>query len=317
MKILIKMQFDPEIAKLVGVDCAIMHSNIEYWCAKNEANNKHFYDGHYWTYNSQDAFVKLFSFWSRRQIQRILSKLEKSGLIASGNYNKIKYDKTKWYYSIAPNGAIGRTEEFNGLNHTVRPIPNNKPNNKHKSFFSDEKGDKKSSSLDGLKISPHSASPQKAQNLTSSELKTENEPELPKEEKNQSNVNSATNNDTPDNISYDDQTSFEEINKMILDPKKHIKVIGLFIKANKIKLENKDHRNSLIKRYVKSASILNPYTTFKVIATMDWLIKNANFKWTIETIAKYIDYTPEQLKQFQGFKKQNSTPKVFGEDIKA
>jgi len=95
--VMIKMQFSPVIAKNIGVEEAIMYSNIEYWCAKNEANKKHFYDGSYWTYNTQEAFEELFPFWTRAQIRRILFKLEDKKYIKIGNYNKAKYDQTKWY----------------------------------------------------------------------------------------------------------------------------------------------------------------------------------------------------------------------------
>ena len=86
--------------KKIGVEEAIMYSNIKFWCTKNKANKKHLYDGHYWTYNSQEAFGDLFPFWSRRQIQRILKNLIDKGYIKEANYNKKGFDRTKWY-SIA------------------------------------------------------------------------------------------------------------------------------------------------------------------------------------------------------------------------
>ena len=101
-KVLIKMQFDPLIAKDIGVEEAIMLSNIEYWCIKNEANKKHYYEGTYWTYNTQEAFEELFSFWTRAQIRRILGNLEDKNYIKSGNFNKAKYDQTKWYSIVPP-----------------------------------------------------------------------------------------------------------------------------------------------------------------------------------------------------------------------
>ena len=77
MVTVIKMQFNPEIAKDIGVEEAIMYSNIEFWCEKNKANNKNFHDEAYWTYNSMEAFKILFPFWTVRQIERILKNLEK------------------------------------------------------------------------------------------------------------------------------------------------------------------------------------------------------------------------------------------------
>lgn len=135
--------FNSEVAKIIGVDGAVMLQNIQYWIAKNKANNKHFYDDNYWTYNSVKAFECLFPFWSNKQITRILKKLVDDGYLITGNYNKQNYDRTKWYaitqkgYSIFPNGQMDLTKKVNGFDQKVEPIPNintdNKQNNKYTS----------------------------------------------------------------------------------------------------------------------------------------------------------------------------------------
>lgn len=150
--------FDVEVAKVVGVDCAIMLENFRFWILKNKANNKNFYDGAYWTYNSIKAFSELFPFWTEKQIRRILSNLEKEGYIKSGNYNEVTYDRTKWYSftekgeellnlvnvltcnsdenynesveTLCPNGQMNLTERANQFDQKGEPIPDNKPDNK-------------------------------------------------------------------------------------------------------------------------------------------------------------------------------------------
>lgn len=92
--------FNIEVAKKVGTDCAILIENMAFWIIKNNANKKHLYDGYCWTYNSEKAFTELFPYWTRRQIQRILNNLEEKGIIKVGNYNKIGFDRTKWYTII-------------------------------------------------------------------------------------------------------------------------------------------------------------------------------------------------------------------------
>ena len=89
--------FDGDFAKEHGVDEAIMYTYFSYWIAKNKANDKHFHDGHTWTYNSQKALTELFPFWNRSKIQRIISSLENQGLLIKGNYNQLAYDRTTWY----------------------------------------------------------------------------------------------------------------------------------------------------------------------------------------------------------------------------
>lgn len=122
-------QFNIDLAKLYGVDEAIILHNMFFWIKKNEANKKHYYDGNYWTYNSIESFTILFPYWSKRQIERILSSLLKKGAIIKGNYNKVNYDRTSWYAihqtvkSIYVNGEIEFTKRVNRIHQTVSPIP--------------------------------------------------------------------------------------------------------------------------------------------------------------------------------------------------
>lgn len=90
-------QFDTDLATEYGVDEAIMITNLAFWIRKNEANGKHFHDGRFWTYNSAEAFTKLFPFWSSGQIRRILTSLKDKGVLLTGNYNQSQYDRTTWY----------------------------------------------------------------------------------------------------------------------------------------------------------------------------------------------------------------------------
>lgn len=89
--------FNVAIAVEYGVNAAILLENIHYWISKNMANNKHFYDGHYWTYNSVKAFTELFPYMDKNKITRTLKKLEDDGLLIEGNYNDDQRDRTKWY----------------------------------------------------------------------------------------------------------------------------------------------------------------------------------------------------------------------------
>lgn len=130
-------QFDANIAAQFGVDESIMIFNLSFWIRKNEANGKHFHDGRFWTYNSIEAFTKLFPFWTARQIRRILNSLEEKGVIVTGNYNTSAYDRTTWYAfgdSFLRNGQIHFTETSNGNDQTGECIINNdayiKPNDK-------------------------------------------------------------------------------------------------------------------------------------------------------------------------------------------
>ena len=92
--------FNTDYAELYGIEEAIILENIAFWIKKNETNNKNFYDGYTWTYNSAESFNKLFPYITPSKIRRCLLKLEELEVLKSGNYNKSNYDKTKWYTII-------------------------------------------------------------------------------------------------------------------------------------------------------------------------------------------------------------------------
>ena len=89
--------FDTHIAKICGVREAVLLYNIDFWIAKNRANDKHFYDGMYWTYNSTKAFAELFDYLTQRVIENLLAKLIKDGYLVKGYYNNSSFDRTSWY----------------------------------------------------------------------------------------------------------------------------------------------------------------------------------------------------------------------------
>ena len=123
--------FDGDFAKEHGVNEAIMYQYFSYWIAKNKANDKHFYDGYTWTYNSQKALTELFPFWNRAKIQRIISSLENQGLLIKGNYNQLAYDRTTWYalpkfeQSVVQNQTVNCSDLNNVQFKNEQPIPIN------------------------------------------------------------------------------------------------------------------------------------------------------------------------------------------------
>lgn len=107
--------FDVNVATKYGVNVAIFLSNMAFWIQKNIANNKHFYDGRYWTYNSVKAYSKIFPYLTSKQIRTTIDNCIKKKLILKGNYNDNRHDHTSWHcltdlgletvgISICPNG---------------------------------------------------------------------------------------------------------------------------------------------------------------------------------------------------------------------
>lgn len=116
--------FNIKIAEAYGINEAIILQNLSFWQAKNEANEINFHDGKYWVYNSVKAFEKLFPYWSKGQINRILKNLEEKEAISVGNYNRVSYDRTKWY---SLNQEIHLLISGNGITVIGKPIPDSNP----------------------------------------------------------------------------------------------------------------------------------------------------------------------------------------------
>lgn len=93
----VEYHFNVDVATQYGVNEAIFCHNLYFWIKKNKANNKHFYEGRFWTYNSNKAFTELFPFWTPDQLRTIIKNCEKKDLIIKGNFNKLSYDQTLWY----------------------------------------------------------------------------------------------------------------------------------------------------------------------------------------------------------------------------
>ena len=113
--------FDVEIATKYGVNCAILLNHIYFWVEHNRANEKHFHDGYFWTYNSIKAFQELFPYMGARQIRSAIDKLKNEGLIITGNYNDDMRDRTMWYaltkkaYCICQNGNTQMSKMTNDI----------------------------------------------------------------------------------------------------------------------------------------------------------------------------------------------------------
>lgn len=135
-KRLMKHIFDVDIARIYGVNAAVLLENIGYWINQNEANEVNYYDGHYWTFNSRRAYREIFPYMSERQIDTAFRKLIDDGLIITGNYNKLAYDRTLWY-ALTQKGkcilhfdGMENVKMSNGNSQNVEPIPNINTNKK-------------------------------------------------------------------------------------------------------------------------------------------------------------------------------------------
>lgn len=80
---------------------AIFIENLVSWLrfniSKDKPEDRNFFEGRYWSFNSYPAFAKLFPGWTPKVIRTIVAKCVKLGLVLIGNFNHKKYDNTNWY----------------------------------------------------------------------------------------------------------------------------------------------------------------------------------------------------------------------------
>jgi hypothetical protein len=113
--------FNIEVAMEYGVDEAIMIANFQYWIIRNAANKKNLQNGKFWTYNTVDALTKIFPYWSRKQVRRILDSLIEREVLEVDCFNKTGFDRTSWYtfkdpakWLTGPFAHLGETSNTKG-----------------------------------------------------------------------------------------------------------------------------------------------------------------------------------------------------------
>jgi len=83
--------------KFNSIHKAVLFKNIVYWVGEHRAAGTHFHDGKYWYYISSQHLSNYFPEFTKRMIDYHLNGLLKLGVIIKGNYNALKYDRTRWF----------------------------------------------------------------------------------------------------------------------------------------------------------------------------------------------------------------------------
>lgn len=91
------LQVLPGLATAIGLNEAIILQQMHYWININKKTNKGYENGEYWTFQTYKEWQEQFPFWSERTIRRTIKNLEDNQLLIINNFNKRRYDNTKWY----------------------------------------------------------------------------------------------------------------------------------------------------------------------------------------------------------------------------
>jgi hypothetical protein len=86
--------YSRSFAKEHTVTGAIVVKHIGY----KVRHSKNVRDGRRWCYNPAKEFARKMPYLSSSTISSIVKKLEASGVLEIGNYNKRKADRTQWYH---------------------------------------------------------------------------------------------------------------------------------------------------------------------------------------------------------------------------
>lgn len=129
--------FDVEDAMKYGVEKAVVLSNIRFWLNNNKNKDlstvKH--DGYYWMYNTARDMSNVLPYFTQSKVQRLLKQLEDDGVLIVGNYNKVKYDRTKWYtlseFTYDENCSTQTPELTIGNEQIEQPIQDSKTDTKN------------------------------------------------------------------------------------------------------------------------------------------------------------------------------------------
>ena len=90
--------FNINVATILGhVEKAILLKEIYGWCAMNKIKGRNVKNGIPFTYMSAEDYAGKFPYMNAKSVSRWLKQLESEGWIYSGVFNKVAYDRTKWY----------------------------------------------------------------------------------------------------------------------------------------------------------------------------------------------------------------------------
>lgn len=87
------LQVLPQLAKIIGLNEAILLQQIHYWLGRSE-NVRH---GRKWVYKTAQEWVDEFPFWSEATVKRAVSTLKAKGLILVDKESSTSWNRTNWY----------------------------------------------------------------------------------------------------------------------------------------------------------------------------------------------------------------------------
>lgn len=136
------LQVLPSLAvALKNVHEAIILQQVQYWLSRSNF----VFNGRKWVYNTLDEWHEQFPWITKKSVGDKFRSLEKKGILIVGNFNKLKYDRTKWYSidydklnSLINNENIDENVDMTDKEVSSSCIEKKLPHGRGKNFLMDE-----------------------------------------------------------------------------------------------------------------------------------------------------------------------------------
>lgn len=217
------------------------------------------------TKNQIDSFIR----WAKSADMLTTQKTTRGMIVKIANYSKYQ-TLDNYYYNI-------KTD-------TENLVPSQSQNSRHRNDFKTETENAKTTNK-------HKGINEKEKFQTDTENTFE-----PKQNRNRTDtIQKNEKNEKNDNNILQTEVC-EVVPELLKDKQKHIQIIGLYARAKKIEHDTIAQQQSFIKRNLRASKDLASYDVQKIASTMHWLINNVDFKWTLESVGKYIDEDLNNIK---------------------
>jgi len=119
------MSFDSRTAnKLGSAEKAVVLHHLAFWINHNYRTNipDCYRDKKWWTYQTYEQMLEYIPYCSIEKLRKIITRLEKKGIIESGQFHRNKTIRTKWYTIVDK-----EIYEWEGVCTANNPQPDNRP----------------------------------------------------------------------------------------------------------------------------------------------------------------------------------------------
>ncbi len=86
---------NPQLAKRIGLNEAIVLQQVSYWLNETESGIEH--DGRRWIYNTYEQWIEQFPFWSQDTVKRAITSLKKQGVLIVEKLSSDRLNHTNYY----------------------------------------------------------------------------------------------------------------------------------------------------------------------------------------------------------------------------